>query len=82
MHQMAKDCPTKTFLGAPGVDGSCDCAQCPFMAKNNLENLYLCMVNESPAISVPEDLRVRALSSLEKMLAMSPPPQAAKNAAE
>lgn len=81
MHQMHKDCPGKTLLGAPGVDGSCDCANCPFMAKNTLEKVYLAMVNEAPAIEVSEDLRVRALSSLRKMLDMSPPPAASKNAA-
>lgn len=82
IHQMKKDCPNKTFLGAPGVDGSCDCANCPFMAKNTLEKVYLALANEAPAIEVAEDLRVRALSSLERMLEMSPPPQkASKDAA-
>ena len=81
MHQMQKDCPTKTFLGAPGVDGSCDCANCPFMAKNTLEKVYLCMVNEAPSISLPEDLRLRALKPLQRMLEMSPPPAKKQDAA-
>lgn len=81
IHQMHKDCPSKTFLGAPGIDGSCDCANCPFMAKNTLEKVYLSFINEAPAIELPEDLRLRALKPLQRMLEMSPPPASAKNAA-
>ena len=82
IHQMEKAAPHKTFIPAAGADGSCNCSNCPFMAKNTLEKLYLCMVNETPAITMPEDLRLRALKPLQRMLEMSPPAQpAAKNAA-
>jgi len=74
IHQMIKAAPEKTFIAAPGADGTCDCANCPFMAKNSLEKLYLAMLNEAPRVELPEDLRVKALAPLQKMLDMSPAP--------
>lgn len=73
IHQMKKAAPEKTFYAAPGADGSCTCAQCPFMALNTMEKLYLCMLNEGPYIDLPEDLRIRALKPLERMFELSPP---------
>ncbi|EPY03171.1 quinolinate synthase NadA [Magnetospirillum fulvum] len=71
IHQMTKAAPHKTFLPAPGADGGCSCSNCPFMALNTLEKIYLCLVNDAPAITVPESLRLEALKPLEKMLEMS-----------
>ncbi|CCQ73402.1 quinolinate synthase NadA [Magnetospira sp. QH-2] len=81
IHQMQLDAPGKTFIPAPGADGQCDCANCPFMAKNTLEKLYLCMVNDAPAVTIPETLRVDALKPLERMLDMSGPAPAKTEAA-
>jgi len=81
LHQMAKDAPGKTLLPAPGADGSCSCANCPFMALNTLEKLYLAMVNAAPAIELPEDLRQRALKPLERMLELAPQMKSTQNAA-
>ena len=82
IHQMEKAAPNKTFIPAPGADGSCNCADCPFMELNTLEKTYLAMVNEAPRIEISEDLRIRALRPLEKMLEMSPPAQTVHQAAE
>lgn len=71
IHQMEKAAPDKVFIPAPGADGSCDCASCPFMARNTLEKIYLAMANEAPAIRIPEELRIKALRPLERMLEMS-----------
>ncbi|MTJ80698.1 MAG: quinolinate synthase NadA [Telmatospirillum sp.] len=71
IHQMEKAAPEKTFIPAVGMDGSCDCARCPFMAKNTLEKIYLCLANDAPRIELPEDLRVAALKPLQRMLDMS-----------
>jgi len=71
IHQMQKAAPNKTFIPAPGADGGCSCSDCPFMAKNTLEKIYLAMLNEAPAITIPEDLRVKALAPLERMLELS-----------
>lgn len=72
IHQMNKSVPKKTIIAAPGADGTCDCANCPYMAKNSLEKLYLAMVNEAPRIEMPENLRNQALKPLNKMLELSP----------
>ena len=82
IHQMEKAAPEKTFLAAPGADGSCSCADCPYMEMNTLEKTYLAMANEAPRVEIPEDLRLRALKPLEKMLEMSPPAGAITQAAE
>jgi quinolinate synthase len=71
IHQMQKAAPHKTFIGAVGLDGDCDCARCPFMAKNTLEKVYLCLQNNAPRIELPEQLRLAALKPLQKMLDMS-----------
>ena len=80
IHQMQKDAPDKTFLAAPGADGGCSCASCPYMALNTMEKIYLAMVNEAPAITLPEDLRLKALKPLERMLELAPK-KTAKDAA-
>ncbi|MEN3974713.1 quinolinate synthase NadA [Emcibacter sp. SYSU 3D8] len=79
IHQMQKTAPDKTFIGAPNDDGNCNCNNCPFMALNTMEKLYLCMANMTPQIEVPEDIRVKALRSVQRMMDMSPPVQPAKN---
>lgn len=73
IHQMEKRSPDKTFIGAPGADGQCNCNNCPFMELNTMEKLYMCMANMTPQIEVPEDVRVKALESVQRMLDMSPP---------
>jgi len=70
IHQMKKACPNKIFIPAP-ADNGCACNECPYMRLNTLEKVYLCMRDRRPAISLPEDLRLKALAPLEKMLAMS-----------
>jgi len=73
IHQMKIAAPDRKFIAAPGADGTCNCATCPFMALNSLEKLYLAMINEAPRIELPEDLRIAALAPLQKMLDLSPP---------
>lgn len=71
IHQMQKAAPHKTFIPANGADGSCDCARCPFMAKNTLEKIYLALKNDAPRIELPETLRQEALKPLQRMLDLS-----------
>ncbi len=72
IHQMQKAAPHKTFIGAPGADGNCNCNTCPFMALNTLEKLYLALRDLKPEITLPEDLRLAALKPLQRMLEMAP----------
>ncbi len=74
IHQMEKAVPSKQFIGAPGADGNCNCNTCPYMALNSMEKLYLCLRDLTPEIVVPEDIRLRALAPLERMLAMGSGP--------
>lgn len=61
----------KTILQAPGMDESCSCNRCPFMRLNTLEKLYLCLRDLAPEVTVPEDVRLRALAPIERMLELS-----------
>jgi quinolinate synthase len=70
IHQMQKSCPDKTFIPAP-TQKDCPCSECPYMRKNTLEKLFLCMKNRSPEITLDEDLRQRALKPILRMLEMS-----------
>lgn len=72
IHQMKKAQPDKTFIGAPGADGNCNCNNCPFMAMNSVEKLYVALRDLEPRIEVDEETRVRALKPLQRMLEMSP----------
>lgn len=71
IHQMEKAAPTKTFIGAPGADGNCNCNMCPYMAMNTMEKLYLSLRDLQPRIEIEEGLRVAAKKSLDRMLEMA-----------
>jgi len=70
IHQMQKDNPGKVFIPAP-PNNNCACNDCPHMKRNTLEKLYLCLKNEIPEIEVPEDIIVRAVKPIERMLEIS-----------
>ncbi|MFH0795065.1 MAG: quinolinate synthase NadA [bacterium] len=70
IHQMRKACPDKNFIPAPS-EGSCNCNECPHMKLNTLEKLYLCMKNRAPEVTVSEEIRLRALKPIQRMLEMS-----------
>ncbi|TSJ43440.1 quinolinate synthase NadA [Mucilaginibacter corticis] len=70
IHQMEKDNPAKVFIPAP-PNNNCACNDCPHMKRNTLEKLYLCLKNELPEIEVPEDIIVRAVKPIERMLEIS-----------
>ncbi|WP_066656355.1 MULTISPECIES: quinolinate synthase NadA [unclassified Sphingomonas] len=71
IHQMEKAVPEKTFIGAPGADGNCNCNICPYMALNTLEKLYVALRDLEPRIEIAEDIRLKAKKSLDRMLAMA-----------
>ncbi len=70
LHKMEMMQPEKRFIPAPANNG-CACNNCPYMKLNTLEKIYACLRDETPEILMEEDLRVRALKPLEKMLEMS-----------
>jgi quinolinate synthase len=71
IHQMEKDAPHKTFIGAPGADGNCNCNMCPYMALNTMEKLYFALRDLQPRIEIEEGLRLSAKKSLDRMLEMA-----------
>jgi len=70
-HSIAQQAPEKLLIQAPGMDESCACNRCPYMRLNSLEKLYLCLRDLKPEVTVPEDIRVRALKPIQKMLELS-----------
>ncbi len=71
IHQMKLALPDKTFIGAPGADGNCNCNICPYMALNTLEKLYVALRDLAPRVEIEESLRLDAKKSLDAMLAMA-----------
>lgn len=71
LHEMIRTCPEKTFIPAPPLDSTCACNECSFMRLNTLEKLYQCLLNESPEIEIPEEIRIRAEKPIRKMLELS-----------
>ena len=71
IHQMEKAVPDKTFIGAPGADGNCNCNICPYMALNTMEKLYVALRDLEPRIELDEELRLNAKKSLDRMLEMA-----------
>ena len=71
LHQMQKENPDKLFIPAPPEDATCACNECFYMKMNTLEKLYLCLKNEQPEIFVEEQVRVKAVKSIERMLEIS-----------
>jgi quinolinate synthase len=74
LHKMAEAAPGKVLIPAPPEDESCACNMCPYMRRNTLEKLYLCLRDLSPEVDVPEAVRLRALLPIERMLEMSAVP--------
>ena len=71
IHQMEKAAPHKTFIGAPGGDGNCNCNMCPYMALNTMEKLYVALRDLEPRVEMDETLRLAARKPLERMLEMA-----------
>lgn len=69
IHQMEKSTTGKTFIPAP-PEGACSCNECPYMKRNTLQKLYECLRDLTPEITLPEDIRQRALVPIERMLAL------------
>jgi quinolinate synthase len=70
IHQMEKANPHKTFIPAP-PNNNCACNDCPYMKRNTLEKLYLCIKNGLPEVTVPADIIVQARKPIERMLEIS-----------
>jgi quinolinate synthase len=70
LHSMRKKAPGKKLIPAP-PNQNCACNDCPFMKLNTLEKVYLCLRDETPEISLSEELRLAARKPLDLMLEWS-----------
>lgn len=72
LHQMQRDCPSKTFIPAPPDDSTtCGCNDCSFMKLNTLQKLYDCLLNETPQIHIDPALADAARRPIQRMLELS-----------
>jgi quinolinate synthase len=69
LYKMRKEAPEKTIIPAPSHDNNtCACAECPYMKMNTLEKIYISLQNETPEITLPEKIRLKAKKALDNML--------------
>lgn len=72
LHKMQQEVPEKILIPAPAKeDNTCACSECGYMKINTLQKVYDCLVNESPEITLPEDIIKKALIPIERMLELS-----------
>ncbi|WP_262488510.1 quinolinate synthase NadA [Flavobacterium gillisiae] len=72
LHKMQQEVPEKILIPAPAKDdNTCACSECAYMKMNSLQKVYDCLLNETPEIVVPENIRKKALLPIERMLELS-----------
>jgi len=71
IHEMQKRSPDKKFIPAPPNDSTCACNECSFMRLNTMEKLYNCLKDESPEITVNDDVQKKAIKPIVRMLDVS-----------
>ena len=69
LHSLKRVAPDKRFYFIPNEE--CNCSECPYMKRNTLEKLRDCLLKLEPRVEIPEDVRLRALAPLERMLAIT-----------
>ena len=67
IHQMQKQNPNKEFIPLPSNDG-CACNECPHMRLNTMDKIVDVLENLKNEITLNEDIRVKALKPLNRML--------------
>ncbi len=68
LHRLRKELPDRIFLAGP--TDTCSCNECEFMKKNTIEKCVAALETLQPEITLPEDVRRRALVPIERMLAL------------
>ncbi|MBR2475338.1 MAG: quinolinate synthase NadA [Bacteroidaceae bacterium] len=71
LHKMRLSCPDKEFIPAPPEDSTCACNECAYMKYNTLEKLYNSLLNEEHEVFVDEEIRKKAVISIQRMLDIS-----------
>ena len=72
LHKMQQEVPDKILIPAPAKeDNTCACSECGYMKMNTMQKVYDCLLNETPEVTVPEDIIKKALVPIERMLELS-----------
>jgi len=72
LHKMQQEVPHKILIPAPSKeDNTCACSECGYMKMNTLQKVYDCLLKETPEITVQENIRIKALIPIERMLELS-----------
>ena len=72
IHKMKQAVPHKKLIPAPAnTNNTCACSECPYMKLNTLEKIHASLVHLQPEIFVPEETRLKALKSVNRMLKLS-----------
>jgi len=72
IHKMKQAAPNKTIIPAPvHENNTCACSECPYMKLNTLEKIHASLTHLQPEIFVPENTRLKALKSVNRMLELS-----------
>jgi quinolinate synthase len=69
LHRLRKEAPDKNLIAGP--TDRCNCSDCKFMKLNTMQKLHDCLLNLSPEITLPEDIRRRAEIPIQRMLELS-----------
>lgn len=67
-YSLARVAPGKQFYYV--ANENCNCSECPYMKLNTLEKLRDALLNLTPRVELPAELMRRALTPLERMLAV------------
>lgn len=71
LFELQERYPDVVFLPVPPEDGACGCNNCEYMKLVTLENIYDTLLNETPEVTLDEDVRAKAEKSIRTMLDMS-----------
>lgn len=70
LNTLHKEIPNKEFIPVANLDG-CACNECPYMKLNTIEKMIKALKTLTPEIKIDEQLRLKALKPLERMLELS-----------
>jgi len=69
LNRLRREIPGKRFIAGPTE--SCACNDCRFMKMNTIEKVRDALLNLSPVIDMPEDVRSKAYDPIKRMLEWS-----------
>ena len=70
-HQMQKKRPDVTLIQAPVMDAGCSCNDCPYMKMNSMQKIKHALETFKPEITLNEELRIKAQTSLDRMMSIT-----------